>query len=204
MTQPPTIMPTIIRGQTSNSSSIGIPIAHSIRLLLSCPPGVCMALSPICYLVQLHQLADHLVLAAVADAGGDAGVEVALQDHRLHLLDGTAGSGGLLGDVRAVLVVLDHASDACQVALDVVEALEDALSGGVFHVSSVLPLRRPGTAPAMPGTPSCNPGSRSETCARRGRRPRPGPPPPPYRTRNRGPGARYGVFAHPPAKEPGP
>src|SRR3970040_920434 len=63
---PKAIMPTIIRGQTSNSSSTGIPIAHSIRLLLSGPPGVCFAFSPVRYLVQLHELADHLGLAAVA------------------------------------------------------------------------------------------------------------------------------------------
>src|SRR3972149_8718412 len=72
---PKAIMPTIIRGQTSNSSSIGIPIAHSIACSFLGPPGVCLALSPIRYLVQLHQLADHLVLATVADAGGGAGVE---------------------------------------------------------------------------------------------------------------------------------
>src|SRR3972149_4880728 len=126
-------MPTIIRGQTSNSSSIGIPIAHSLLLLFSGPPGVCLALSPIRYLVQLHQLADHHVLAAVADAGGDAGVEVALQDHRLHLLNGTADGVRLLEHLRAVLIVLDHATDARQVAFDVVEALEGALSRSVFH-----------------------------------------------------------------------
>src|SRR3990170_3544373 len=141
MTQPPTIMPTIIRGQTSNSSSIGIPVAHSICVLLSRPAPTLVPCSlfpvpcslPVRYLVQLHQLADHLVLATVANAGGDAGVEVALQDHRLHLLDGAADRVRLLEDLRTVLIVLDHAADACQVALDVVEAFEDALPGGVFH-----------------------------------------------------------------------
>src|SRR3989337_4115674 len=134
MTHPPTIMPTIIRGQTSNSSSIGIPIAHSICVLLPRPaPALVPCSLLVRYLVQLHQLADHLVLAAVADAGGDAGVEVALQDHRLHLLDGAADRVRLLEHVRTVLIVLDHAADAGQVALDVVEAFEDALSGGLFH-----------------------------------------------------------------------
>src|SRR3990170_5062880 len=125
MTQPPTIMPTIISGQASNSSSIGIPIAHSICVLLPRPAPTLVPCSlPVRYLVQLHQLADHLVLTAVADAGSDAGVEVALQDERLHLLDGAADGERLLEDVRAVLIVLDHAPDARQVAPDVVEAFE--------------------------------------------------------------------------------
>src|SRR3990170_3652936 len=134
MTQPPTIMPTIISGQTSNSSSIGIPIAHSICVLLPRPAPTLVTRSlPVRYLVQLHQLADHLVLATVANAGGDAGVEVALQDHRFHLLDGAADGVRLLEDLRTVLIILDHAADACQVALDVVESFEDAQPGGVFH-----------------------------------------------------------------------
>src|SRR3990172_4816828 len=84
-------------------------------------------------LVELQQLADHLLLATVADALDDAMVEVAVQHHRLHLLDGAAHGEGLLQDLRAVLVLFDHAADPLQVTLDVVEALEHVLSNVVLH-----------------------------------------------------------------------
>src|SRR3990172_8954798 len=92
----------------------------------------CIAL-PAGQLVQLQQLADHLLLATVADALDDAMVQVAVQHHHLHLLDGPAHGEGLLQDLRAVLVLFDHAADPLEVTIDVVEPLQHFLSNVVLH-----------------------------------------------------------------------
>jgi hypothetical protein len=75
-------------------------------------------------LVEGQQLIDDLLVAAVADALDGAGAEVAGEDDRLQLLEGAADGEGLLEDVDAVGVLLDHALDAVEVAVDVAEAFE--------------------------------------------------------------------------------
>src|SRR3972149_2983278 len=86
----------------------------------------CIAL-PAGQLVQLQQLADHLLFATVADALDDAVVEGAGQPHRLHLLDGPPHGEGLVDLLRAVLALLAHSPNAHQLRFDVVEPLKHVL-----------------------------------------------------------------------------
>src|SRR5262249_33746017 len=70
-------------------------------------------------LEQLAELADHLVVAALVEAGPDTAVQVALQQDALQLVDGPLDRIGLFQDVDAVLILVDHLADPLQVALDV-------------------------------------------------------------------------------------
>src|SRR6266536_3097864 len=85
---------------------------------------------------ELLQLAEHLFVAALADALRHAVAEVAAQEHLLELLDRALHRVGLLQDVDAVGVVLHHLADAAQVALDVVETL-DRVVLRCLHVSTL-------------------------------------------------------------------
>ena len=63
----------------------------------------------------------------------DAGREVALEQGRLERLQGALDGVGLLEDVDAVHVLLDHLADALEVALDGRQSIEDVLLVGL-HV----------------------------------------------------------------------
>src|SRR5579875_545382 len=76
-------------------------------------------------LEQLVQLFHDLVAAALAETGGDAGGEVAFEQDAVELVEGALDGVGLLENVDAVLVLLDHLANAFNVALDIREPVEN-------------------------------------------------------------------------------
>src|SRR5207249_12176253 len=76
-------------------------------------------------LVQLDEFAHHLVLAAALDAIDYARVEVVVEHQPLHLPDGAPYGISLLEHVDKVLVLLNHAPDALQMAFDEGRPFED-------------------------------------------------------------------------------
>ena len=75
-------------------------------------------------LEQLVKFLDDLRVAALAETLGHTAGEVALQQQRVKLVEGPLDRVGLLEDVHAVLVRLDHFADALEVALDRGQPLE--------------------------------------------------------------------------------
>src|SRR3990172_4657144 len=90
--------------------------------------------------VELEQLAEHLFLAPLAHALDDTRTQVALQHSRLQLFQCTPDGIRLPQDVDAVLVLLHHAPDAGEVAVNVVEPPQNIGAHVVFHV---FPLNTP-------------------------------------------------------------
>src|SRR4029078_2059348 len=91
------------------------------------------------HFVEFAEFGEDLIVTTVADAFDDAGVEVAGEHDRFNLLDGASDGLGLLEDIDAVVIRLDHALDAGQVAFDKVDALEDVGFGGVLQGLSHTP-----------------------------------------------------------------
>lgn len=67
---------------------------------------------------DVHDLLDVDIGLATLGRGPDAATNVILEDQDRERVDGRAERGGLLEDVHAVLVALDHAGDAANLALD--------------------------------------------------------------------------------------
>ena len=66
--------------------------------------------------------------------GNYAGLHVASEHELLQLFDGLPDGVGLLEDIDAVLVLLDHAAYAVEVSVDVAEAAKAGFFGVGFHV----------------------------------------------------------------------
>src|SRR5260370_1699644 len=76
-------------------------------------------------LEQLAQLADHLIVAALLESRGHAGSKMAFQERRFEGLQGALDGIGLLDNVDAVLVFLDHFADAFEVSFDGSQSVQD-------------------------------------------------------------------------------
>src|SRR5262252_4334911 len=90
-------------------------------------------------LEQFTELADHLRVAPFLKTGGHARGEMAFEQRAFERLDGALDGVGLLEDVDAVDVLLDHFADATQVALDGRQAIKDVFLVGL-HCALLLPL----------------------------------------------------------------
>src|SRR6185437_2718904 len=87
-------------------------------------------------LEQLTELADHLGIAAFLEAGGYARGEVAFEQRAFEGFDGALDGVGLLEDIDAVDVLLDHLANTAQVALDRRQAVQDLFLVGLHRCCS--------------------------------------------------------------------
>src|SRR5919202_726598 len=86
-------------------------------------------------LEQFAELADHFGVTAVFEARGHTRPLVPLQVRALEGFDGALDGVGLLEDIHAVDVVLDHLANTAQVALDGGQAIQDLLLVGLHCYS---------------------------------------------------------------------
>ena len=82
---------------------------------------------------HVEHLLDVLVGLAPLRRRPDAALHVVLQDHDRDRVDRGPERGGLLEDVHAVLLALDHPSDPAHLALDPAEAADEL--GAVARVA---------------------------------------------------------------------
>src|SRR5262245_37238088 len=113
---------------TSPTSAIVVSLQGLVRRMLHRPIRDSVTMSPIAReVIELHELVDDLALPTSLYALWDATLEVAFDQQRLELLQRLAHRIGLAQDVDAVLILFDHLADPPNVALDVIEALENVL-----------------------------------------------------------------------------
>src|SRR5262245_46532893 len=74
---------------------------------------------------ELRELVNDLLVPAFLEAFADAAVQMAAQEQPFELVDGALDGVGLLEDVHAVLVFLNHPANPLEMAFDVRETLQD-------------------------------------------------------------------------------
>src|SRR5436305_9872888 len=94
-------------------------------------------------IIELHQFCDDCFFPSVANALGNAGLQMVFQNERLEFLDGLAYRIGLAQNVNAILVLFNHLANTTNMSFDVVQPFEDIRLVST-HLSSPLILPHPG------------------------------------------------------------
>src|SRR5579859_7193797 len=102
-------------------------------------PGLERLLAVARKIVELHQLLNDLILTPLADALGDAAMQMIFEDQRFQLLDGLAHGVRLPENVYTILVFLDHLANTAEMALDITDSLEDVFFVGPHRTFSSYP-----------------------------------------------------------------
>lgn len=100
---------------------------------------------PLNFLKNLQQFIDRLFLAAALERSDKTAIHMVGEQDFFGLLDRAADSGGLLQDVDAISIVLDHRDDFLKMPLDNLEAADNILFGGaqLVHIGYSLNYYNP-------------------------------------------------------------
>src|SRR5690348_9668494 len=78
-------------------------------------------------IVQLDEFFDDLFSSPTGHSLRDTGMQMAVHQESLELLNGLAHRIGLPQDIHAILILFNHFADSAQVSLNVIEPLENLL-----------------------------------------------------------------------------